>query len=341
MQKQLENNIEEQIKTVSKPNFVGGRVARLIRFIEMLGDAEGLSTDEIAQRLAVSQRTVFRDVKLLQEAGVALTSKTGRGYYLSNKPIKATIDIGPIEALGLLLLGKLAEALPEQPLFSQATQAVRKIIAHLPKEAREVYCDLMDSITIAPGSIDYSFNDDKHFRTLQYCVEERIICKLTYQGVDVSQKVITNIRPLHLHFYKRTCYLLAYSEQHQQVRMFKLARVLEITQTDETFEPIHFSMQEFLDDAWGIIPGDCKYNIVIEFSPRVATNVSEVCWHRTQQVSFEPDGSCVMRFTVSGIHEIKWWILGYGDQAIVREPPELRDAVRDMAIRTAKHYEKI
>ena len=123
--------------------------------------------------------------------------------------------------------------------------------------------------------------------------------------------------------------------------MFKLARVLEITQTDETFEPIHFSMQEFLDDAWGIIPGDCKYNIVIEFSPRVATNVSEVSWHQTQQLEFKPDGSCILRFIVSGIDEIKWWILGYGDQAVVLQPPELRDAVRDMAIRTAKHYEKI
>ena len=237
-----------------------------------------------------------------------------------------------------MLLGKLAEALPAQPLFAQATQAVHKIIAHLPKEASEVYSDLMNSITIAPGGLDFAYNDDKHFRTLQYCIEERIICKLSYQGVDEKQKVITRIRPLHLHFYKRTCYLLAYSQQHQQVRMFKLARILEITQTNETFSPMHFSMQEFLDDAWGIIPGNRKYKITIEFSQRVATNVSEVLWHRTQQVSFEPDGSCVLRFTVSGIDEIKWWVLGYGDQAIVREPPELRDAVRDIAIRTAKNY---
>jgi len=337
--KQLDDTTKEPKKATASPNFVGGRVARLIRFIELLGDSESLSADEIAERLAVSRRTVIRDLKLLQQAGVDLTSKSGQGYRLSEKPLKTTLDLGPIEALGLLLLGKLAEAMPAQPLFAQATQAVHKIIAHLPKEASEVYCDLMEGITIAPGSVDFSYNDDKHFRTLQYCIEERIICKLIYQGVDEQQQVITHIRPLHLHFYKRTCYLLAYSQQHQQVRMFKLARVLKITQTNETFSPMHFSMQEFLDDAWGIIPGSRKYEIAIKFSPRVATNVSEVHWHRTQQVSFEPDGSCVLRFTVSGIHEIKWWILGYGDQAIVREPPELRDAIRNIAISTVKNYE--
>ena len=340
MPKQIDITKKEQYASAS-PNFVGGRVARLIRFIELLGDTEGLSADEIAERLAVSRRTVFRDLKLLQQAGVDLTSKSGQGYRLSEKPIKTTLDIGPIEALGLLLLGKLADAMPAQPLFAQATQAVHKIITHLPEEASEVYSDLMNGITIAPGGVDFSYNDDKHFRTLQYCIEERIICKLSYQGVDEKQKVITRIRPLHLHFYKRTCYLLAYSQQHQQVRMFKLARVLEITHNNENFSPIHFSMEEFLDDAWGIIPGSRKYKIVIEFSPRVATNVSEVRWHRTQQVSFTPDGSCVLRFTVSGIDEIKWWILGYGDQAIVRAPHELRDAVRDIAIRTVRNYEQI
>jgi predicted DNA-binding transcriptional regulator YafY len=45
-----------------------------------------------------------------------------------------------------------------------------------------------------------------------------------------------------------------------------------------------------------------------------------------------------MRFRVNGLNEIKWWVLSYGDQAVVREPAELRQAVSDIARATAHHY---
>jgi proteasome accessory factor B len=42
--------------------------------------------------------------------------------------------------------------------------------------------------------------------------------------------------------------------------------------------------------------------------------------------------------TVSGLSEIMWWILGYGDQAEVLEPPELRKRIREHAGRMAERY---
>ncbi|MBL8826153.1 MAG: WYL domain-containing protein, partial [Planctomycetaceae bacterium] len=61
-------------------------------------------------------------------------------------------------------------------------------------------------------------------------------------------------------------------------------------------------------------------------------------WHKTQRVEFQPDGSCLFRVTVSGLTEISWWILGYGDQAVVLEPPELRELVGGRAQRLAEKY---
>ena len=100
MPKQIDITKKEQYASAS-PNFVGGRVARLIRFIELLGDTEGLSADEIAERLAVSRRTVFRDVKLLQEEGIDLKSKSGQGKRLNEKPSKTTDDNWKTKKMGL------------------------------------------------------------------------------------------------------------------------------------------------------------------------------------------------------------------------------------------------
>ena len=65
----------------------------------------------------------------------------------------------------------------------------------------------------------------------------------------------------------------------------------------------------------------------IRFEPGVAGNVAEVHWHKTQRVKFNRDGSLDFRARVSGIDEIAWWILGYGDQAEVLAPPELRERI--------------
>ena len=59
---------------------------------------------------------------------------------------------------------------------------------------------------------------------------------------------------------------------------------------------------------------------------------------KSQWVEFRPDGSLDFHVTVSGLNEISWWVLGYGDQAEVIRPPELRRIVAGHAVRMAQHY---
>jgi len=70
----------------------------------------------------------------------------------------------------------------------------------------------------------------------------------------------------------------------------------------------------------------------------VAANVDEVAWHRTQRTHFEKDGALLFEVDVDGIHEISWWIPGYGDQAEVLEPPELRELIVGHAERMCAYY---
>lgn len=68
-------------------------------------------------------------------------------------------------------------------------------------------------------------------------------------------------------------------------------------------------------------------HVVVRFQPMVANNVAEVTWHPTQRITRRPDGSIDFSVTVEGIREIAWWILGYGDQAEVIKPKELREMI--------------
>ena len=83
-----------------------------------------------------------------------------------------------------------------------------------------------------------------------------------------------------------------------------------------------------MGNAWSMIPDSGPdQEVVVRFQKQVAQNVAEVVWHKTQQLEFLDDGSLEYRASVSGLDEIAWWILGYGDQAEVLKPAKLRTLV--------------
>ena len=61
-------------------------------------------------------------------------------------------------------------------------------------------------------------------------------------------------------------------------------------------------------------------------------------WHKTQRTILNDDGTLDFHAIVSGLGEISWWILGYGDQAEVLSPPKLRQMVAERAERAAAQY---
>ena len=141
-------------------------------------------------------------------------------------------------------------------------------------------------------------------------------------------------------FSRRSWYVIGRSSLHRDVRTFHLGRILESTATDDTFKPPpRFSAAKHLGLAWHLIrEPEKKARVVVRFKPLVASNVAEVTWHPTQQVDHLEDGSIDFSVTVEGLREISWWILGYGDQAEVLEPRELREMIAERVQGMAATY---
>jgi proteasome accessory factor B len=102
-----------------------------------------------------------------------------------------------------------------------------------------------------------------------------------------------------------------------------------------------FDLNDYFGKAWKMIPEGKIYNVKLRFSPKVAVNVSEVQWHKTQESFFQEDGSVVMKFRVDGLREIIWWIMGYADQVQVLAPKKLRKQVIKKARKMLENNENI
>lgn len=104
--------------------------------------------------------------------------------------------------------------------------------------------------------------------------------------------------------------------------------------------PPGFSLKRFLGDAWHVSRDPRgPQEVVIQFASEVARNVAEMNRHHTQKSEFLPGGRLEFRVTVDGLEEISWWILGFGDRAVVLQPSELRDRLRRHAENMLRNYQ--
>ena len=134
-------------------------------------------------------------------------------------------------------------------------------------------------------------------------------------------------------------YLIGWDEDRDAVRTFKVERIRDVRVTPRSFEPPEeASLERDLRRGWDIIADQPPVDIVLQFSPSVADRVAETVWHPLQRTERGSDGSLLWRSTVSGIIEIRLWILSWGDDVEVLEPSELRSQVRDIHERAVARY---
>ncbi len=133
-------------------------------------------------------------------------------------------------------------------------------------------------------------------------------------------------------------YLIGFDEGRQARRTFKVERVVEASLTPETFQGSSTTIAQELLAAWDVVSDEAMVRVVIRFSPEVAARVAETRWHPGQSTEREADGSLVWSASVSGLLEVRPWVLGWGADAEVLEPAELRDGVGAELSRAADRY---
>jgi proteasome accessory factor B len=317
-------------------------VTRLLRLVVLLQSGKGSNVNSLATECGVTRRTIFRDLEIIREAGLPLEYQQEFQVYrlpasLALPPTQFTAE----EALATIVLcGQLREA-TRFPFPSAARSVATKLESVLPAKLREHLRDANGAIEQLPQPTSHLDNDHgSHYRTLVAAISARRALRMSYRGALDAAAVSTKIWPYRLLWSRHSWYVIARSSLHRGVRTFHVGRIEALTELPERFKiPTGFRIERYLRNAWHLIPeaGD-DHTVRLQFSSLVARNVADVVWHRTQQVRWNDDGSLHFEVTVSGLNEISWWILGYGDQVQVLEPPKLREMIAARIAKMAALY---
>lgn len=315
------------------------RIYRLLRLITMLQSGRTYTVDQLARELDVSRRTVFRDLNVLEMAHVPYYyDRQDRTYRINSYFFLPPVNVTLPEALAMLVAARRTIASSVLPMARASERAAMKLESVLPAPVREHLGTVLGKVSVHPPPAARHQGLDDLFDRLVSAVSRQRVCRVVYLSFYDRKQITVTVEPMALRFVGRAWYLIAWSRRHRQQRTFKLLRIKSLTETDKSFVPRAEAGADPFGDAWSMIPEGEIYDVCLRFAPKVAGNVAEVNWHRSQCVDWRDDGSIDFRVRVDGLGEIAWWILGYGDQVKVVSPAKLARRVASAARKVAAQY---
>lgn len=311
------------------------RVYRLLKLITLLRSGRRYDAEALCAKVGISRRTLFRDLKMLELAGVPYRFEHERqAYAIADSFFLPPLHLDLQESLALLLATRKFISDQVHPMYQQAVNAALKVESNMPPAVLRYCGQWLDGVSVHWPPTSPTETVAELFRTVQHALANRMRIQARYDSVHDGKEISVLLEPLRLLFMSRGWYLLARSLAHDQVRTFKMDRLLEVVPTGDQFQPdLEFSEQEHFGAAWRMIPEGRIYSIKLRFSEEVASSVEEVQWHPSQSTTRLDDGRLLFEAEVDGLGEISAWVLGYGDRVEVLAPLELRDRIRKRAAR--------
>jgi predicted DNA-binding transcriptional regulator YafY len=317
------------------------RLARLLSVASILytrGSGEnGVAVSEIAELTGMTTRTVYRDIKALEDELEMPIFMAGRGRYgIEKKSFLPPLPLTLAEAIVLFLATRLIARWSDE--YDQAVvSAFTKLADLLPQPiARHVAATML---TVGRAGPNEPFT--RNFAHVAQAWADGRVVEFEYEPSDGEARR-ARVRPYFLEpdAASHNVYLIGFDETVDAMRTYKVERIRTSTVTADRYEiPEDFDPDAWLAHSWGIWSAESGVEeVVLRFDPSVANRVRESVWHRSQRLTELDDGRVELALTVAGIVEIRPWILSWGDAVEVVTPPELREAVAGMVRRAADRY---
>ena len=208
------------------------RADRLFQIIQLLRRRRSATTaTHIAERLGVSERTVYRDIRDLVLAGTPIDGEAGVGYR-----IRPGYDLPPLmfdrDEIQALVLGARIVRQFGDPALARASDAILgKVAAVIPKDLAPL---LSETRLFVPSSIGGRRSADALSVAREGLIARRKL-RFKYAGAQGATTERT-VRPLGVFFWGRTWTLAAWCELREDFRNFRLDRAAESRLLDQTFE---------------------------------------------------------------------------------------------------------
>lgn len=224
------------------------RINRITAILTQLQSKRVITAQTIADRFEISLRTVYRDIKSLQEAGVPIGSENGVGYFIVDGYRLPPIMFTEEEANALITADKLVHQKNEKSLSKNYTSALIKIKAVLRNSQKEKI-ELLEERISADNKYTINPKSD-YLAKIQTGITSFLQLDITYKSIYKNEITKRKIKPLALYFTENDWILIAFCLLRNDIREFRLDKIKSLFITNETFEHFEdFNLGKYLDEV--------------------------------------------------------------------------------------------
>ena len=219
------------------------RLARLTAILTQLQTTRLVTAPELARRYAVSVRTIYRDIRTLEQSGVPIVTEEGKGYRLMEHYRLPPITFTEGEANALILAEQLVLKNPDSSLVDDYTAAMDKVKAVLRHEMK----------------------DKAHLLTQRTRFDQNVQRDRTTDILSHLQHALTNLLPVSLRYTNQAgttteriiepfaivstenWLLIAWCRLREEFRFFRVDRMAELHVLSDPFPAHQLTLQEYFD----------------------------------------------------------------------------------------------
>jgi predicted DNA-binding transcriptional regulator YafY len=337
------SRVPSLVFTAVKPRTLHSRppLARFQEIFHAIKTGRFPNRTKLARSIEVTTKTIQRDLDYMRyQLGLPIEFDYAQGGYYFTKPMTdlPLFQLTESELVSIFVAQKALEAYKgtafEQPLRS----AFQKLQAATngPGTKVSISWEDLDS-AISFRHFDAYLPDAKIFAEMSKAIQNEEVVEFEYKKLDAKAYVKRMVEPWHLACVSGQWYLLGYDQTREARRIFVLARMRKVCSAKRAFSalrPGEADIQKLFQNSFQIWQTeDAKLlKIVLSFSGRAAQLVRERNWHPSQRIQESTDGALELRMTLNSLEEIVPWILSWGKECRVLNPPKLQRKVESLTM---------
>lgn len=222
------------------------RLSRLTAILTILQTKRLITATELSKRFGVSIRTIYRDIRALENSGVPIFTEEGKGYSLVEGYRLPPVSFTESEANALITAEHLVSTNADNSFIENYSSAIAKIKAVLRNNTKDNVELLSNRVFIWQNSTTKS--PSQHLSTLQLAITHFNLVKITYQTVnseEVTERIIEPFATMSLG--KDNWLLIAWCRLRDAFRNFRIDKILQIDVLNEKFEPHAMTIEEYYE----------------------------------------------------------------------------------------------
>lgn len=224
------------------------RIDRVTAILIQLQSKKIVKAQDIADRFKISLRTVYRDVKTLEEAGIPIIGEAGVGYSIMEGYRLPPVMFTKEEAAAFLTAEKIIEKFTDVSTQASYKSAMYKVRAVLRSTEKDMLENMEEHIHVIrnvlpfnPGSIDNSLQP-----FLKSIAEKRVV-HIRYTAFHSDETTERDVEPVGIFYASGYWHAIAYCRLRKDYRDFRADRIQTIQVTDEIFKNEHPTLKTYLD----------------------------------------------------------------------------------------------